>query len=179
MLRRLLLAGICAACAWASAQPFTRDAELDRSVEQLRHSVGRWRVVTEFLNPDGSVARSVAGSYEFTWVIADRVVSGRSDIPQLGQSAAILFYVRPSQREIEMTSVGEDGRLWVMTGKLGDEVRFTPEFSTAGGGASKLRFTRFNVTPNGFESRMDYTDDGGRSWKPGNRQRFERVDASR
>ena len=33
-----------------------------------------------------------------------------------------------------------------------------------------LRFTRFNVKPNSFESKMEYTNDNGEIWKLGNHQ---------
>ena len=149
---------------------------LQRSVEQLRQSIGRWDVVTEFLNDDGSVAKSVDGSYEFAWVVPDRVVSGRSDIPAMKQTAGILFYVNEKKGEIEMVSVGADGRLWIMTGPLGSEVRTTAPYATSDGGSGQLRFTRYNVAPESFESRMDYSQDGGKTWKPGNHQTFRRPE---
>jgi hypothetical protein len=148
---------------------------LDTSIEELRTAIGRWGVVTEFLNEDGSVARSVTGTYEFSWIIPDRVVAGKSEIPALQQAAGILFYLSESRRAIEMVSVGGDGQLWIMTGPLGGDHRLTQEFRTASGGMRRLRFTRYNVSPDAFESRMEYTDDGGRSWKAGNHQRFRRV----
>ena len=151
------------------------DAALQKSIEQLRGSIGRWDVTTEFLNADGSAAKTVTGSYEFTWVIPDRVVSGKSAIPELAQVSAILFYVNEKQQVIEMVSVGADGRLWVMTGELGGEVRTTPEFKTASGGAGQLRFTRYSVAADSFESKMDYTEDGGETWLPGNHQVFRRA----
>ena len=153
------------------------DAELRHSVEQLRTSIGRWETVTEFLAEDGSIANSVKGTYEFSWVVPDRVAVGRSEIPELGQVSAILFYINEARRTIEMTSVAADGYLWVMTGPLGGEVRQTQEYPTADGGAGRLRFTRFNVSADSFESRMEYTGDGGRTWTPGNHQRFTRLDA--
>ena len=39
----------------------------------------------------------------------------------------------------------------------------------------QLRFTRFAVTPDRFESRMEVSLDGGESWKPGNHQLFVRA----
>jgi hypothetical protein len=113
--------------------------------------------------------------YELSWVVPDRVVSGRSEIPELKQVSAILFYVNETHKTIEMVSVGSDGRLWVMTGPLGQEVRMTNEFLTAAGGKGMLRFTRFNIAPDRFESRMEYTEDGGVTWKPGNHQVFRRA----
>jgi hypothetical protein len=156
---------------------FAQASSLQHSIEQLRSTVGYWNVATEFLMPDGSVAKTVDGTYEFSWVVPDRVVSGRSEIPELQQVSAILFYINEAQKTIEMVSVGSDGRLWVMTGPLGQEVRTTKEFPTASGAKGMLRFTRFNIAPDRFESRMEYTEDGGVSWKPGNHQVFRRAAA--
>ena len=54
-------------------------------------------------------------------------------------------------------------------------VRTSQPFTTAAGGESQLRFTRSNVQLDSFESQMEYTEDGGQSWKPGNHQRFQRL----
>ncbi len=159
----------------ASAQASAGTTPLEHSVEQLRSTVGRWAVTTEFLQEDGAVARAVEGTYEFEWVVPDRVVSGKSEIPELKQTAGILFFVNEKQSLIEMVSVGADGRLWEMIGPLGGEVRTTPEFKTAEGGAGQLRFTRYNVSADAFESKMEYTTDGGQTWLPGNHQRFARM----
>lgn len=161
--------------AFAQTQSEEDAGALQRSVAQLRGSIGEWNVTTEFLNPDGAVAKTVTGTYAFTWVIPDRVVSGRSEIPELQQVSAILFYVNEAKRKIEMVSVGADGNLWVMTGALGQEVRTTAEFKTAADGTGQLRFTRYNVLDDSFESKMEYTEDGGASWLPGNHQVFRRA----
>lgn len=178
MFRYLLAAALAGLCPPALAGAQDQPEALQRSVEQLRTVVGRWDVVTEFLNEDGSVARSVTGTYEFTWIVPDRVVAGRSEQPELKQAAGLLFYVNEAERKIEMVSVGGDGKLWIMTGPLGEEERLSQEFPTAGGGVGRLRFTRFNVSPDSFESRMEYTEDGGSTWKPGNHQVFRRAAAA-
>ena len=156
------------------AEPGAEASALERSRDQLRAAVGHWSVVTEFLNEDGSTARSVTGTYDFSWVVPDRVVAGRSSIPELDQAAGILFYIDEAQGNIEMAAVGGDGRLWIMTGPLGAEERLSREFPTADGGTGRLRFTRSDVTRYAFESRMEHTSDGGATWLPGNRQRFTR-----
>lgn len=148
---------------------------LQRSIDELRSSIGKWSVVTEFLNPDGTVAQSVTGTYQFSWVVPDRVVTGESRIPEMRQASGILFYINEAKRHIEMVSVGPDGALWIMTGPLGGNHRLTQEFPTRDGGTGQLRFTRYNVSPNAFESRMEYTSDGGKTWTPGNHQQFQRL----
>jgi hypothetical protein len=155
------------------------DAALTQAVSQLRDSIGAWEVVTEFLNEDGSIARSVNGSYTFEWVVPDRVVSGVTSIPELDMTSAILFYVSEKEQKIEMASVGRDGKLWIMSGPLDGETRYTQEVDTADGGKAQLRFTRYNVSPDRFESRMEYTADGGLSWLPGNHQVFARRAAAK
>lgn len=176
MIRDLLVLAVLISLAPpALAEEPPAGQDLQHSVEQLRGSIGHWEVVTEFLAADGSVARSVEGTYEFSWVVPDRVVAGKSEIPELDQAAGILFYVNESKRQVEMVSVGGDGRLWIMTGPLGGEVRLSQEYETASGGTGQLRFTRFNVTEDRFESQVEYTDDGGKNWKPGNHQVFRRA----
>lgn len=145
-----------------------------QSVDQLRHAVGEWVVVTEFLNADGTVARAVKGTYTFEWVVPDRLVRGVSEIPELKQRSAILFYVSESRKVIEMVSVGADGQLFTMTGPLGDETHHSQVFKAPDGTDMQLRFTRYDVTANRFESRMERTTDGGKTWVRGNRQVFER-----
>lgn len=161
-----------------AAQPAdSTDAALQRSVDELRQSIGEWDVTTSFLAPDGSVAREVTGSYAFEWIVPDRVVAGRTEIPELQQTAGILFYIREADRVIEMVSVGADGVLWVMTGPLGGDTRMTPDVEMGGGQTGRLRFTRSDVTDDGFESRMAFSTDRGVSWLPANHQVFRRRPA--
>lgn len=159
-----------------SASAVRANDALEHSLEELRTAVGPWNVTTEFLNEDGSVASTAEGNYEFEWVIPDRLLSGRSSIPAASTQAGILFYVSEERGVIEMVAVHADGKLWVMTGELGGNVRYSKEFETSDGGTGQLRFTRFNVTDEGFESKMEYTSDGGESWTQGNHQVFRRAD---
>lgn len=144
-------------------------------LEQLRHAVGDWRVETRFRQADGGETRPFAGTYRFEWVIPDAVLRGVSEIPELKQRSAILFYLRPARNEIEMVSVGGDGKLWTMTGKEGSELRETADLPTADGGTMRLRFIRSKVEPERFESRMEWSSDGGASWNAGNHQVFLRC----
>ena len=150
---------------------------LNHSIQQLRDTRGKWTVETEFLNADGSIARRVVGTYRFDWALDDKILVGVSEIPELRTASGILFYIAPARSVIEMVSVGTDGMLWTMTGALGGETRTTQPFKTQQGSESRLRFTRYNVTTDRFESRMEHTEDGGKSWLPGNHQVFRRIAA--
>ncbi|MCI0390860.1 MAG: hypothetical protein MOB07_19110 [Acidobacteria bacterium] len=155
-------------------QPTANPNGLTKAIQELQHAHGMWAVTTEFLKPDGAVARTVKGTYRFSWIIPDRVLAGQTDIPELKQTSGILFYLNERRKLIEMASVGGDGNLWVMTGVAGSDIRTTKPFPTADGKTSQLRFTRYNVKPDSFESKMEYTEDGGKTWLPGNHQVFRR-----
>jgi hypothetical protein len=83
-----LAAGLTASL--ANAQP-ALNAALEHSIRQLQESRGSWSVTTEFLKPDGSVAKAAAGTYDFEWVIKDRVLKGVSEIPELGNKSRFSF----------------------------------------------------------------------------------------
>ena len=151
---------------------------LQHPVHPLRAAVGRWNVVTDLLGDDGSVPTSVQGADEFSWVVPCRVVAGRSKIPELKQTSGILFYFCEAKHKLQLASVGGDGQLWIMTGPPGGEERLSQECKTSDGGAGRLRCTRSNVSTDAFESRMDCTHCGGRTWKPVNHQHFTRVVSS-
>jgi hypothetical protein len=148
---------------------------LASAVQQLRQAAGLWNVTTTQFGDDGAVARVASGTYRFDWIVPDRVLAGRSHIPDWGQTSGILFYVDERRSTIEMASVGADGHLWVMTGPADGETRATPDTPLADGRKMKLRFTRSNVTADRFESRMEVSLDGGARWKPGNHQLFLRA----
>jgi hypothetical protein len=172
--------GVAARADTPEAVPDSAAAKaLQHSIDELRNSIGPWNVATSYLNPDGSVAQRVEGTYEFSWVIPDRVVSGVSRIPALEQASGILFYVREQDPAIEMVSVGRDGKLWIMTGPLGGSTRTSQAFRTGSGAEAILRFTRYNVGTDSFESKMEYSEDGGATWTPGNHQTFVRAKAAK
>jgi hypothetical protein len=156
------------------AQPATEPIPdpIARAVTQLRETRGHWDVTTEFLKPDGTVARTATGTYLFEWVVEDRLLRGESVIPALDQRSAILFYVDPAKRLIEMASVGKDGHLWVMTGP--------PTGRSARRQTRRCRMDRRSgcvsraSTSRAIDSRMEVSTDRGTSWLPGNHQVFVR-----
>jgi hypothetical protein len=153
-------------------------SQIADSIAELRHSVGLWDVTTTRYGDDGAIAGVATGTYRFDWVVPDRVLAGRSDIPDWQQSSGILFYVNASQRKIEMASVGADGQLWVMSGPASGGARTTPRTRLADGRAMTMRFTRFGVTRDRFESCMEMSLDGGKTWQQGNHQLFVRAKGS-
>jgi hypothetical protein len=124
---------------------------VDTAVQQLRSAVGLWDVETTQFADDGAVARVACGTYRFDWVVPDRVLAGRLNVPDWKETSGILFYVNERRSTIEMASVDADGELHLM------------------------RVTRFNVGPDRLEARMEVSKDGGNSWKPGHHQVFRRA----
>ncbi len=162
------------------AAPLTAESDpalspFQSSVGELRLAVGLWNVTTTQYGEDGTVSGIASGTYRFDWIVPDRVLAGRSDIPDWKQSSGILLFVNERRQTIEMASVGADGHLWIMTGPAGGETRATPPTPLADGRKMQLRFTRSAVTPDRFESRVEISMDGGASWKQGNHQVFVRA----
>lgn len=172
---RGLTASLLLACAPVPGEAMETPTDaLSEGVEQLRHAVGLWNVTTTQYNDDGSVAQRLRGTYQFEWVVPDRVLSGRSNMPAAGKSAGLLYYVNERRATIEMASVGSDGTLWILSGPACGETRTTPSMPMSDGSRMQLRYTRFNVGPNRFEARVDVSTDGGASWHAGNHQLFVR-----
>ncbi len=148
---------------------------LDTAVDQLRQAAGRWNVTTTRYADNGAVAAVATGTWSFDWVVPDRVLSGRSAIPDWNQSAGMLFYLNERVFTLEMAQVGADGQLVVMTGPAGTETRTTAPLALADGRHLVQRHTRYAVTADRFEAKMETSYDGGQSWKLGYRQLFVRA----
>lgn len=168
MNRLALLPALFALCLPALAQQPRPTPAFERALAELQHIHGLWNATTEMLRPDGTVARTVKGTYRFEWVVPGRVLTGRSEVPELQQVSALLFYVNEEKQISEMVSVGADGNLFIMTGAAGSDVRATAA-------PPRLRFTRFNVTADRFESKMEVSADNGATWQPANHQIFVRA----
>jgi len=152
---------------------------LATAVQQLRQAAGRWNVTTTRYADNGAVAAVATGTWSFDWVVPDRVLTGRAVIPDWNQSAGMLFYLNQRMYTLEMAQVGADGQLLVMTGAAGTETRTTEEIPLPDGRHMMQRHTRFKVTPNRFEAKLETSYDGGQSWKPGMHQLFVRQPAGR
>lgn len=152
---------------------------LASAVQQLRQAVGQWEVTTTRYGANGIVAGIACGTWQFDWVVPDRVLAGRSSIPDWKQSAGILLYLNERRSTIEMASVGADGQLQVMAGPAGGDSRTTAAIALADGRRMLQRYTRYKVTTDRFESRIETSYDGGLNWKPGQHQLFVRAPAKR
>jgi hypothetical protein len=152
-------------------------APLASAVQQLRQAAGHWTVTTTRFAPDGAVAAVAAGTWHFDWVVPDRVLSGRAVIPDWKQTSGMLFYLNEQRSTLEMASVGADGQLLVMSGPAGAETRTTAAIPLPDGRRMLQRYTRFGITADRFEARLETSHDGGLSWKPGHHQLFVRVPA--
>jgi len=152
---------------------------LDAAVEQLRQAAGRWNVTTTRYADNGAVAAVATGTWSFEWVVPDRVLSGRAAIPDWSQSAGMLFYLNERLVTLEMAEVGSDGQLVVMSGPAGTATRTTAAVSLADGRRMVQRHTRYGVTADRFEAKLETSYDGGQSWKLGYHQLFVRAPGKR
>lgn len=152
-------------------------SELDAAVEQLRQAAGRWSVTTTRYADNGSVAAVATGTWSFDWVVPDRVLSGRSVIPDWSQSAGMLFYLNERFFTLEMAQVGSDGQLVVLSGPASAASRKTAAIALPDGRRMVQRHTRYGVTPDKFEAKLETSYDGGQSWKLGYHQLFVRAPA--
>jgi hypothetical protein len=148
---------------------------LDAAVEQLRQAAGRWNVTTTRYADNGSVAAVATGTWNFDWVVPDRVLSGRSVIPDWSQSAGMLFYLNERLITLEMAQVGPDGQLVVMSGPAGAASRTTAAVALPDGRRMLHRHTHYGVTRDKFEAKLETSYDGGQSWKLGFHQLFVRA----
>jgi hypothetical protein len=147
------------------------------AVQQLRQAAGRWNVTTTRYAENGAVAAVATGTWSFEWVVPDRVLSGRSAIPDWNQSAGMLFYLNERLVTLEMAEVNADGQLVVMSGPVGKPARTADAVTLSDGRRVMQRHTRFDVTPDRFEARLETSYDGGQSWRPGYHQVFVRAPA--
>ncbi|HEX9706155.1 MAG TPA: hypothetical protein VGA24_00820 [Steroidobacteraceae bacterium] len=152
---------------------------LASAVQQLRQAAGHWNVTTTRYGANGAIAAVASGTWHFDWVVPDRVLSGRAVIPDWKQTAGMLFYLNERRSTLEMASVGADGQLLVMSGPAGAETRTTAAIPLPDGRRMLQRYTRYGITTDRFETRMETSHDGGQSWKAGHHQLFVRAPANR
>jgi hypothetical protein len=150
---------------------------LESAVQQLRQAAGRWNVTTTRYADNGAVAAVATGTWTFDWVVPDRVLAGRSTIPDWNHSAGMLYYLNERHFTLELAQVGSDGQLLVMSGPAGAESRTTEPVPMPDGRRMVQRHTRYGVSADRFESRIETSYDGGASWKPGYHQLFVRAPA--
>lgn len=148
---------------------------IDAAVEQLRQAAGRWNVTTTRYADDGSVAAVASGTWNFDWVVPDRVLSGRAAIPDWSQSAGMLFYLNERQFTLEMAQVDSDGQLVVLSGPASTASRTSTPVALPDGRRLVRRHTHYGVTRDQFEAKLETSYDGGRSWKLGYHHLFVRT----
>jgi hypothetical protein len=87
----------------------------------------------------------------------------------------MLFYLNERMFTLEMAEVGADGQLVVMSGPAGTESRTTAAIAMPDGRRMVQRHTRYGVSADRFEAKVETSYDGGQSWKLGYHQLFVRA----
>jgi hypothetical protein len=152
---------------------------IQTAVQQLRQAAGRWTVTTTQYDSSGSVKAVASGTWQFDWVVPDRVLAGRASIPDWKQSTGILLYLNERRSTVEMATVGADGQLQVLAGAAGTDTRTSAAVALPDGRRMVKRYTRYRVEADRFESCLETSYDGGRSWQPGLHHLFVRAPEER
>ena len=164
---------------WALAFPlFAADPPPipDEAHRRLEHMLGRWRVETKMLAPDGSVRGKLEWENLAEWVIEDRVVLLTHQNPARGiHSRALVFFNRDTEK-FTIVDVSTEGDLWILSGGLEGGFVLTSEPKRTASGEMRVRFSHEDVDENRTLVVMEYSTDDGKSWIRGQEQTLTRVE---
>lgn len=141
--------------------------------KRLDSLVGKWTSKWEYLDAKGGVAGVATGGEVGRYVQGDWLVEWTNEITQQDGvkriSKAWWFYNR-QEKKIYLTSVGQDGELWVLSG---DPVEFTmtswPK-RRADGSMITIRFLHSEGEKGTLHAVMEYSLDEGKTWTRSFRQ---------
>ena len=150
--------------------PFPEEAR-----RRLDYTVGSWVSKTESLDKNGKVVRTTYSETERRFVIDDRVVEISGVTKETGQSFRAWEYYDVEKGLYTLTSIDREGRLFTMSGELGEEFRWTSENRKRADGSSfAMRFTHYDIEPDSFTALGEISGDGGRTWRAFLRQYLTR-----
>ena len=160
--------------------PFAEASEtappvLATAVQQLRQAAGRWNVTTTRYAENGAVAAVATGTLNFDWVVPDRVLAGKlrhSRLEPVGRHALLPERAHVHARD----GAGRRRRAAHRDERPRRDRDANDRADRMPDGRRMLqRHTRYGVTANRFEAKMEMSYDGGANWKPGYHQLFVRV----
>jgi len=143
--------------------------------ERMRYLNGRWKVRTEFLDPNGKVIQTTNYLSEAHWLIQDRVVLLTHDAPEQGVLSKAMVFWSTDDKKFELVDVNQKGELWFLSGDLDEEVFTSAPKKMPNGRDIILKFTHFNIQPETFEVYMEYSYDDGATWTRGQHQHASRI----
>jgi len=141
--------------------------------KRLDSLVGKWTSKWDYLDKEGKVVGSATGGEVGRYIEGDWLVEWTTEVVQQNGdrsvSKAWWFYNR-QDKKIYLTSVGQDGDLWVLSG---DPVEFTitswPK-KRADGSTIIIRFSHSEGEKHTLRAVMEYSLDDGKTWTRGFRQ---------
>jgi hypothetical protein len=78
----------------------------------------------------------------------------------------MMFYSFADEK-IYIVDVNQDGELWILSGNMEDDILTSQTKERPNGSTMTIRFTHRNRKKDSFEALMEYSSDGGKSWKRG------------
>lgn len=160
----------------AGAQPRTDlPVEANKRLDSL---VGKWTSKWEYVNEKGEVAGVATGNEVGRYIQGDWLVEWTTEVVEEGSakrtSKAWWFYNR-QDKKIYLTSVGQDGDLWILTGDPVEFIMTSWPKKRADGSTMILRFLHDEGEKGVLHAVMQYSLDDGKTWTRGFRQTLTPV----
>jgi len=152
------------------AYPQSKITELpEEAQKRLDYHIGEWSVHIEFLDSAGNVTRTAEGTDISRYLIDSTVVELTTIDDGNNISKGWIFY-NIKEQKYYLVSVSSEGDLWILKGGLDQYVITSDPREQLNGKTVQIRFTHYNIEENSFEAIMEYTIDGGKTWRKAYRQ---------
>ena len=153
--------GILAMPVGGDETPFPAEAR-----RRLDYAIGSWESKTESLDKHGEVIKTTYSETQRRFVIDDRVVEISGVMKETGKTFRAWEYYDVRNGKYTLTSIDREGRLFTMSGELGDEFKWTSESGEMPDGSSfTMRFTHYDFEAASFTALGEISRDGGRTWR--------------
>lgn len=172
----LIMFGLCIGALPVAGQMQQREAPFpEEARSRLNYAIGIWDSKTESLDRDGNVIKTTHSESERKFVIEDRVVEIAGVLKESGKTFRAWEYYDVESGKYTLTSIDRKGRLFTMSGDLGEEFQWTSEPQKRPDGSSfAMRFTHYDIEPDSFTALGEISRDGGKTWRAFTRQSMTR-----
>ena len=137
----LVLSGVPAG-AQAPPPPLPQKAKA-----RLERMIGTWESRWDYLDKEGNVRRSVAGTETMRYLVEGRVIGMSTRVPETGSYNESLVYFNVKEDRLYLVSVDPSGQLWKLTGEADGHVLAAEPVKLPDGREMMIRFTENETGP--------------------------------